>query len=180
MQNSALHSQSKSASSTVSGPSAVAPALQFKDARPIAQRMVNLTGIADQSTPVQRVAQLQGIASQTPVQRKGSGGLPASLKSGVEKLSGVSMNDVKVNYNSDKPTQLAAHAYAQGNQIHVASGQEKHLPHEAWHVAQQKKGQVQPTSEIGGVKINDNPGLEREADVMGAKALKTGSDLQQN
>ncbi len=56
-------------------------------------------------------------------------GMPDSLKSGIEQLSGYSMNDVRVHYNSAKPAQLNAHAYAQGNQIHLASGQEKHLSH---------------------------------------------------
>ena len=102
-------------------------------------------------------------------------GLPNELKTGVEQLSGVSMDDVKVNYNSDKPAQLSAHAYAQGSDIHVASGQEKHVPHEAWHVAQQKKGRVQPTTQLmGSIPVNDDKKLESEADVMGAKALQTG------
>ncbi|MFN9682245.1 MAG: DUF4157 domain-containing protein, partial [Bacteroidota bacterium] len=58
--------------------------------------------------------------------------LPFQLKSGIEQLSGISMGDVKVHHNSDKPAQLQAHAYAQGTDIHLAKGQEKHLPHEAW------------------------------------------------
>jgi hypothetical protein len=100
-------------------------------------------------------------------------GLPDNLKSGIESLSGVSMDGVKVHYNSDKPAQLNAHAYAQGKNIHVASGQEKHLPHEAWHVVQQAQGRVKPTTEMnGGVKVNDDQSLETEADVQGAKALQ--------
>ncbi|WP_427873991.1 eCIS core domain-containing protein [Flavobacterium sp. MMS24-S5] len=100
-------------------------------------------------------------------------GLPDNLKSGIENLSGHSMDDVKVHYNSDKPAQLNAHAYAQGSDIHLASGQEKHLPHEAWHVVQQKQGRVKPTIQMKGkVNVNDDKGLEKEADVMGAKALQ--------
>lgn len=72
-------------------------------------------------------------------------GLPDNLKSGIENLSGQSMDDVKVHYSSDKPAQLQAHAYAQGTDIHLGAGQEKHLPHEAWHVIQQKQGRVKPT-----------------------------------
>ena len=82
------------------------------------------------------------------------------------------MDDVRVHYNSSKPAQLQAHAYAQGTNIHLASGQEKHLPHEAWHVVQQKQGRVKPTMQMKGkVNINDDEGLEREADVMGSKAM---------
>ncbi|GAB3218640.1 DUF4157 domain-containing protein [Algoriphagus aestuariicola] len=112
--------------------------------------------------------------SETPVQRvENNTGLPDQLKSGVENLSGYSLDDVKVHYNSDKPSQLQAHAYAQGTDIHVAPGQEKHLPHEAWHVVQQKQGRVKATRQLKGkVNINDDAGLENEADVMGAKALQ--------
>ncbi len=105
-----------------------------------------------------------------------NGGLPGQLKSGVEKLSGFSMNDVNVHYNSDKPAQLNAHAYAQGTDIHIASGQEKHLPHEAWHVAQQKQGRVNATTQAKGVNINDDTSLEKEADVMGEKAMNVQTD----
>lgn len=35
--------------------------------------------------------------------------------------------------------------YSQGTDIHIGPGQEKHLPHEAWHVVQQKQGRVKPT-----------------------------------
>ena len=97
-------------------------------------------------------------------------GLPDNLKAGVESLSGVSLDNVKVHYNSPRPTQLNALAYAQGTDIHVAPGQQKHLPHEAWHIAQQSQGRVKPTTQVKGVAINDNSSLEREADVMGAKA----------
>lgn len=100
-------------------------------------------------------------------------GMPEHLKSGIENLSGVSMDGVKVNYNSEKPAQIQAHAYAQGTDIHVATGQEKHLPHEAWHVVQQKQGRVQPTMQMKNkVNVNDDKELEHEADVMGVKAFQ--------
>ncbi|SDG65340.1 protein of unknown function [Pedobacter terrae] len=109
-----------------------------------------------------------------PVQKKGTGGkLPDDLKNGIENLSGLSMDDVNVHYNSNQPAQLQAHAYAQGTNIYIAPGQEKHLPHEAWHVVQQKQGRVKPTLQLKGeVNVNDDKGLEHEADVMGSRALK--------
>lgn len=122
----------------------------------------------------------------TPIQKKPNNtGLSDNLKSGIENLSGYSMDDVKVHYNSSKPAQLNAHAYAQGTDIHLASGQEKHLPHEAWHVVQQKQGRVQPSVQMnpstqlktsGKVDINDDVGLEKEADLMGERALLTKND----
>ena len=109
-----------------------------------------------------------------PIQRKpNKTGLPDNLKSGIENLSGLAMDDVQVHYNSNKPSQLQAHAYAQGTDIHIAPGQEQHVSHEAWHVVQQKQGRVQPTMKLKGQSINDDTGLEREADVMGAKAGST-------
>jgi len=120
---------------------------------------------------------------EVPVQKRSNNiGLPDNLKSGIENLSGHSMDDVKVHYNSSQPAQLNAHAYAQGTTIHVAPGQEKHLAHEAWHVVQQKEGRVKPTLQMKGkVNINDDQGLEKEADVMGAKALQqVGSTKKPN
>ena len=103
---------------------------------------------------------------------KNTTGLPDNLKSGIESLSGHSMDDVKVHYNSSEPAKLQAHAYAQGTDIHLAPGQEKHLPHEAWHVVQQKQGRVKPTTQFKKlIGVNDNSSLEREADIMGALAL---------
>ena len=101
-------------------------------------------------------------------------GLPPALAAGVQQLSGADMSDVRVHAGSPQPAQVGALAYAQGNDIHLASGQERHLPHEAWHVAQQKAGRVQPTVQAAGVPINDSPALEAEADRMGARALEVG------
>jgi hypothetical protein len=112
--------------------------------------------------------------NEIPAQRKeNKTGMPDNLKSGIENLSGMNMDHVRVHYNSSQPAQLNALAYAQGSDIHVAPGQEKHLPHEAWHVVQQAQGRVQPTTQMKtGVAVNDDPGLEHEADVMGEKALQ--------
>lgn len=120
-------------------------------------------------------AQLEALDEEEPSQLKeNKTGLPDNLKSGVENLSGQSMDDVKVHYNSPQPAALQAHAYAQGTDIHVAPGQEKHLPHEAWHVVQQKEGRVQPTKQLKeNTNINDDVSLENEADVMGAKAAQS-------
>lgn len=97
-------------------------------------------------------------------------GLPDRLKSGVEALSGFSLDDVRVHYHSPKPAQLQAYAYTRGTEIYVAPGQEKHLSHEAWHVVQQKQGRVRPTGLLRGVGVNDDERLEREADIMGRKS----------
>jgi hypothetical protein len=137
--------------------------------------------MANNSSQVKQAAQLQAMvdnysAQQSqPIQKKENNtGLPDNLKTGMENLSGMSLDDVKVYRNSDKPAQLQAHAYAQGTDIHLGPRQEKHLPHEAWHVVQQKQGRVKPTMQLKGkVNVNDNADLEKEADVMGAKAMQS-------
>jgi hypothetical protein len=170
---------SKSAVQLNSTEQKLATVQKMADNSPYSQRFAHFTSIANNSTPKQPVSQLS----------KDSHSLPDNVKHGVESLSGISMDDVKVHYNSAKPAQLNAHAYAQGTDIHIASGQEKHLPHEAWHVVQQKQGRVQPTTMMKAkVPINDDQGLEKEADVMGARALqmkpfslsdhKTGKSVQ--
>ncbi|MDH5178099.1 MAG: DUF4157 domain-containing protein [Gammaproteobacteria bacterium] len=112
-----------------------------------------------------------------PLRYANNTGMPDRLKNGIENLSGYAMDDVRVHYNSSKPAQLQAHAYTQGTNIHIAPGQEKHLPHEAWHVVQQKQGRVKPTLQMkGNVNINDETGLEREADLMGAKLVQLGAN----
>lgn len=120
-----------------------------------------------------RRATSQAMSSQTS-----RGGLPAQLRAGIEKLAGASMEDVRVHYNSPRPAQLGAHAYTAGNQIHLGRGQEKHLPHEAWHVVQQKQGRVQPTfSDLNQNQINDDAALEREADIMGQKSISSSAQV---
>ncbi len=130
-------------------------------------------GVQMKAGPVQRVAEGEFQMKKAPVQKKENNtGLPDNLKSGMEGLSGIPLDDVKVHRNSDKPAQLQAHAYAQGTDIHLGPGQEKHLPHEAWHVVQQKQGRVKPTIQMKEkVNVNDDARLEKEADVMGARAL---------
>ena len=142
------------------------------------QEMANNSAQTKQTAQLQAMADNHSAQKQQLIQKKeNKTGLPDNLKTGMENLSGMSLDDVKVHHNSDKPAQLQAHAYAQGTDIHLGPGQEKHLPHEAWHVVQQKQGRVKPTMQMKGkVNINDDIGLEKEADVMGAKALQMRRD----
>ncbi|WP_291528283.1 DUF4157 domain-containing protein [Bacteroides sp. UBA939] len=153
-------------------------ALQFVDNRPISPALQRM-GEDEEDTlqgkfgqPLQREEdeELMQGKFEEPVQKKNETGIPDNLKTGIEDLSGFAMDDVRVHYNSDKPATIQALAYTQGTDIHVGPGQEKHLPHEAWHVAQQMAGRVNPTMEVGGIPVNDNIGLEHEADIMGARA----------
>ncbi len=195
----ALKDKKEKASSKSSNPKGLAKedeaSLAFSDNRPQSMALENQIGGINASSQVKQLFKYQSKADQftenktaslaklmgnqkqsgqAAIQRK-ENGLPSALRSGVEQLSGISMGDVKVHHNSDKPAQLQAHAYAQGTDIHLGPGQEKHLPHEAWHVVQQKQGRVAPTVQMKGqVAINDSQHLEKEADTFGAKAQKLG------
>ena len=137
------------------------------------EKSVSIIDASFQSESLQRKADMANNAAQrAEAPRPNNTGMPDNLKAGIESLSGFSMDDVRVHYNSSKPATVQALAYTQGTDIHVAPGQEKHLPHEAWHVAQQMAGRVSPTTNINGMPVNDNVALEHEADVMGEKAVQ--------
>ena len=108
-------------------------------------------------------------------QVQSSTGMPYLLKAGLEAHSGMDLSGVRVHNNSPKPAQLSALAYTQGLDIHIGPGQERYLPHEGWHVVQQLEKRVNPTMQEKGVWINDDARLEREADVMGVRALQKNS-----
>ncbi|MCG8701762.1 MAG: DUF4157 domain-containing protein, partial [Bacteroidales bacterium] len=103
-------------------------------------------------------------------------GIPNKLKTGFENISGYSMDDVKVHYNSPKPAQLQALAYTQGSNVYIGPRQEKHLAHELGHVLQQKINTVPVTNKLNGVNLNTDLRLEHQADIF-AKQATAASNL---
>ncbi|MFC3176871.1 DUF4157 domain-containing protein [Undibacterium amnicola] len=161
---------------------------RVEDEEPVQGKFAAVQRVEEEEPIQGKFAVAQRLEDEEPAQAKfgtaqleervqpNNTGLPNQLKAGIESLSGMSMDHVKVHYNSSQPAQLNAHAYAQGSEIHVAPGQEQHLPHEAWHVVQQAQGRVRPTTQMKqGVPVNDDAGLESEADVMGDKAMQLKS-----
>jgi hypothetical protein len=136
---------------------------------------------ANASPRVKQLRASEAAANTAVMQRKKSNGtgLPDDLKAGIESLSGMSMDHVRVVYNSSKPAEVQALAYAEGSVIHVAPGQEAHLPEEAWHVVQQMQGKVKATTEVNHSPVNDDRRLEDEAREMGAKALSLHAPAQE-
>lgn len=114
-------------------------------------------------------------APSPPASQSSSGGLSAELVNGFQASTGHDLSDVKVHRNSGKPKDLGALAYAQGNEIHLGSGQEKHLAHEAAHIVQQREGQVKANTQVAGKPVNSETSLETGADQMGAKAMQMKS-----
>jgi hypothetical protein len=113
-----------------------------------------------------------------------SGGIPDHVKGQMEGAFGTSFDDVKVTANSSAAASAGALAYAQGNNIHFAPGQfnpeskggQELIGHELAHVVQQREGRVQANAQVGGMAVNNDKGLEAEADQMGAKAAQFKAD----
>jgi hypothetical protein len=122
-----------------------------------------------------------GASISRPIQRKGK--MPENVQTQMESALGSDFSDVNIHVGSKAP-EVGALAYAQGNDIHFAPGQynpdsaagQQLLGHELTHVVQQRQGRVKPTMDIGGMPVNDDPSLEKEADRMGAKAAQTKLD----
>lgn len=148
------------------------PAKEARRPRPAAKASQPSACSAAQRISEQVVQRRAGMAAaEGAASTGGVTGLPARLRAGVEALSGLAMSDVRVHRNSAEPDKLDALAFTKGSDIHLGPGQEQHLPHEAWHVVQQKQGRVRPTALLAGeAAFNDSVALEREADGMGARA----------
>ncbi len=85
----------------------------------ISQQIWGNSGQMD--APIQ--AKVNDDVGVSEVQPENKAGLPDNLKAGIENLSGMAMDDVRVHYNSSKPAEVQALAYTQGIDIHVAPGQ---------------------------------------------------------
>lgn len=123
--------------------------------------------------------QLKAEPSSSPGDSKTESDLGSELVGGFAASTGHDLSDVKVHRNSEEPGKVGAHAYAQGNDIHLGPGQEKHLPHEAGHIVQQREGRVKANTEVNGVQVNDDKGLESEADKIGENAVQMQAQSSQ-
>lgn len=108
---------------------------------------------------------IQKAPEQPKKQTPNLTGIPTQMKLDFERRSGLSFDDVRVHYNSDKPRKIGALAYTQIPQVHIGPGQERHLRHELGHVVQQKQGIVRPTTRIENLPINMEHELERHAEL---------------
>ena len=112
---------------------------------------------------------------------KGSGApLQDDTRSSMESAFGADFSGVRVHtdQNSVQMNQdLRAQAFTHGSDVYFNQGKynpgttegQKLLGHELTHVVQQRAGQVKETMQAVGLPVNDNVGLEKEADEMGEK-----------
>ncbi len=105
-------------------------------------------------------------------------GMPNKVKSKMEGSFKADFSNVDIHKDSAKAKEIGAYAFTQGNNVHFAPGQyqpesqkgQELLGHELSHVVQQRQGKVKPTTENNGLPVNDNKGLEKEADIQGKSA----------
>ena len=104
--------------------------------------------------------------------------LPAPVRARMGQSLGHDLAGVRV-FEGPEASRAGAQAFARGDEIHFAPGQYdpgsrsglELIGHELAHVTQQAQGRVGATTMLGkGLAVNDDPGLEREADLRGAAA----------
>ena len=134
---------------------------------------------ASSSAPVQAKAGEQEKQQSFHPKASGAGNpLPQPVLQKMEAAFGTSFSDVRI-HQSPQAQSIGAAAYTQGTDIHFAPGQyspgsldgQALLGHELTHVVQQRAGRV-PIPQGKGIPINADPGLESEADQLGAKAAR--------
>lgn len=153
----------------------------FEDNRPEALAQQELQSTMDSSPQSQEAEVYDDIINDGGKKKKvNKTGIPDDLKAKIEQESGYSLDEVRVHYNSDKPAEYNALAYAEGLNIYIGPGQEEHLAHEVWHVVQQMQGRVKATTKVNGANVNDKKSLEKDADKMGAKVSKSNQNLNED
>jgi hypothetical protein len=116
----------------------------------------------------------QAAASDGPGQA-----MPADVQRKMEASFGASFADVRI-HEGPGAQALGARAYTRGTDLYFAPGEyqpntaagQELLGHELTHVVQQSRGQVQATTQLRGLGLNDSSALETEADQQGARAAR--------
>jgi Domain of unknown function (DUF4157) len=119
-------------------------------------------------------------APGVPGRAAGAGApLPEAVRAAMERSFNADFAAVRIHEDAQVAA-IGAHAYTRGADIHFAPGRyQPHdaaglelLGHELAHVVQQAQGRVRPTMQAKGLPINDEGGLEREADELGGRAAR--------
>ncbi|MFM7203437.1 MAG: DUF4157 domain-containing protein [Myxococcota bacterium] len=105
--------------------------------------------------------------------------LQDSVRDKMEGAFGADFSSVRV-HTDGQADAIGAQAFTQGDDIHFGQGQyapenssgQELLGHELTHVLQQRAGRVSTTTQARGLELNDDAGLEKEADLLGAQAAQ--------
>lgn len=120
-----------------------------------------------------------GAVDERAVASRAGKAMPAGVRAKMEGALGVDFSAVRI-HEGPEAEAVGALACTQGTAIHFAPGQyqpesqrgQELLGHELTHVVQQARGRVQAARQVNGVGLNDDPGLEREADDRGREAAR--------
>lgn len=150
------------------------------NARAVGALQAEVAGAA----PVQRREQADGpvaddAAPQAAATSDAGAPLPDATRAEMERAFQADFSSVRIHQGEQAP-QVGALAYTQGEHVYFAPGQfapgttagKELLGHELTHVIQQRGGRVAATTQAKGVAINDDRGLEAEADALGARAAR--------
>lgn len=122
-------------------------------------------------------------AAPLPATTGGGQPLPEDVQARMENAFSADFSAVRI-HEGPQASALGALAYTQGSDIHFAPGRydpgsqrgQELIGHELAHVVQQAQGRVPATAQAkagdGAVMLNDDPSLEHEADVQGARAAR--------
>lgn len=91
------------------------------------------------------------------------GTLFASQVRKAEEQFKISLHDLDIHVNSNRPSMYKADAMAQGTRIDLSPNHDDDFNHELIHVLQFKQGRIPTTDRTYGVARNSNPVLEQEA-----------------
>jgi len=129
-------------------------------------------------TQFKAAAPADGRPGEPPRIESGGGQpLPGDLRVQMERSMGEDFSSVRV-HQGKHVNQMGALALTQGDQLHFAPGQyqpgsssgDQLIGHELAHVKQQRQGRVAATTQAKGVAVNNDTGLEAEADTWGSMA----------
>ena len=156
------------------------PKLQMQPNPNSVNSILQMQEAEEEEEIIQAKTAIQKEVSKPAVQNGAHTSLPESLQAKMEDSFGTDFGNVNIHKNDRSAAQIGALAYTKGNNVHFApeqynpgsqKGQEL-IGHELTHVVQQREGKVTATLHGKGMLINDNPGLEKEADIKGKRAVK--------
>jgi hypothetical protein len=105
--------------------------------------------------------------------------LPHGLRARLEQSLATDLSAVRIGVDPIVAA-MGARAIASGTEVRFAPGAyqpdtpegEQLIAHEVAHLTQQAQGRVAPTRRVGEMAVNDDASLERDADDIGARALR--------
>jgi hypothetical protein len=140
----------------------------------------NDSGASDESEEFAENSFLKEQESASAPPDESPNGLPKELRLQMEDSLGHDFSTVQIVRDSQEALASGAEAFAAGDTLHFAPGfynpasaeGRALIGHELAHIVQQREGRVQASSEVNGMPLNDDHGLESEAASLGAKAAE--------